>query len=446
MNIVGIRNGMVMQRGNDNHCDISFFCDEEITEILCSGGNSPILTKTEKGYNLKGIYAGGPYTLTINKVKFTDIYVGDLWVLAGQSNMQGVGRFPFAKTNDNPKIRAFYMQDFWDIANHPLHLPALAKHKVHAGASFPASPIRAVGPGLSFAKKMYKLTNVPQGLICCAHGGTSLAQWDPDLKSQGPDKSLFAAMYQRFIDNGSNVKGMFWYQGCAETKEQRHKQFTDRMIKLVKAVRDSFNKNIPIVQVQISRSSRTEQDNKNSNIAWTSVREQQRQLENHIENLDTVHTIAYRLDDRIHLSGLSQELLGEDAADSMFCLINGIGYDCLTGIKLQKIQCFKDDYDKELSRIVITFDNIHGSLQAGPRAMGFSLSSDSQYPEFTGIHDAYTDGNRVYLHTDYSFEVLKDMYLWYGFGRDNSCNIVDSKGRSLPGFGPIKLSNYAVRQ
>ena len=32
-------------------------------------------------------------TVVVNEEKFEDIYVGDVWLLAGQSNMQGVGRF-----------------------------------------------------------------------------------------------------------------------------------------------------------------------------------------------------------------------------------------------------------------------------------------------------------------------------------------------------------------
>ncbi len=59
-----------------------------------------ILTETEsseKGrrFHLTGICTGGPYTLTLTVGEqtfvFTEIYVGDVWILGGQSNMDGCG-------------------------------------------------------------------------------------------------------------------------------------------------------------------------------------------------------------------------------------------------------------------------------------------------------------------------------------------------------------------
>ena len=60
---------------------------------------------------------------------------------------------------------------------------------------------KGAGPGVSFANEMFRLTGVPQGLICCAHGGTTMAQWDPKLKKDG-DNSLYGAMLNRVKRNG----------------------------------------------------------------------------------------------------------------------------------------------------------------------------------------------------------------------------------------------------
>ena len=61
---------------------------------------------------------------------------------------------------------------------------------------------------------MYDYEQVPQGVICCAHGGTSMDQWSPEGRDLGGDESLYGAMYRRFVHNGSRVKGMFWYQAA----------------------------------------------------------------------------------------------------------------------------------------------------------------------------------------------------------------------------------------
>ena len=68
MEICGINNGMVMQRGKDNCCDIFFTCSEKIASIECDcycGVYTPSVTESGNGYRLTGIEAGGPYTLKI---------------------------------------------------------------------------------------------------------------------------------------------------------------------------------------------------------------------------------------------------------------------------------------------------------------------------------------------------------------------------------------------
>ncbi len=66
---------------------------------------------------LEGLKAGGPYriTVTVGKESLTlkDVLVGDVWVLGGQSNMQGYGNLSGAYKNSSPMVRAYYMDDRW---------------------------------------------------------------------------------------------------------------------------------------------------------------------------------------------------------------------------------------------------------------------------------------------------------------------------------------------
>ncbi|MBQ7726819.1 MAG: hypothetical protein IJT66_06720, partial [Clostridia bacterium] len=219
--MIGIQSGMVMQRNADDVCAIHVSEIGDITSASFLGKTSGTVTATKEknGFLLTGIPVGGPYTVTLNDQTFTDIYVGDVWVLAGQSNMEGVGWLTeedvlFPGEED---IRAFYMTDSWGVAKHRLHRPWLAVDRVHTdvlkAVPGPQPERRGVGPGLAFAQEMKRVTGVPQGLLCCAHGGTTLAQWDPDLQEQGCSKSIFAAAVRRFRANGSHVRGLFWYQG-----------------------------------------------------------------------------------------------------------------------------------------------------------------------------------------------------------------------------------------
>jgi carbohydrate esterase-like sialic acid-specific acetylesterase len=89
---------------------------------------------------ITGLPTGGPYNLTLKLVdknnntisKFTvqDILVGDLWILAGQSNMEGIGLLKDA-AKPNKNVRAFYMNDHWDIAKDPIHNLPQAFAQIH---------------------------------------------------------------------------------------------------------------------------------------------------------------------------------------------------------------------------------------------------------------------------------------------------------------------------
>lgn len=449
MKIKGLQNGMVMQRDENNLCDVYFESDAEIKSVSVSSKfSNPKAEKDGNRWHLTGIRVGGPYILTLNDDVFTDIYVGDVWLLTGQSNMQGIGRMVDTEHNDNSAIRAFYMDGHWDTANHPLHRPGEAIHKVHTKV-LNATPenynIKGVGPGLSFAKKMFDLTAVPQGVIACAHGGTNLYdQWDPKKLNLGSDESLYAATYDRFIMNGANCKGIFWYQGCSDSHEEVYKQYTDNMIELVNAFRKDFKADLPFVEVQIARCSWSDSDNPESMKAWTSIREQQRTLHEKIENFDTVHTVAYRLADCIHLCADAQRIVGKDAAEAMYCLIYGKLYGCVPGIKLRSMEVYQDEFDPNISSIILEYDNVHGKLCDNGRAMGFERAWNPDWGEHCGIFDVFCDGNRVTLRCDFPKEKIIGQYLWYGMGRDNCANITDEEGRSLPGFGPIKIKEGKI--
>ena len=90
----GLKSGAVLQRDENNLCRCTFGAD------VCGEIRSSI-GKTEKigdgVYSLEGIPVGGPYDIIISddreSVTLSAIYVGDLWLLAGQSNMEGSGKW-----------------------------------------------------------------------------------------------------------------------------------------------------------------------------------------------------------------------------------------------------------------------------------------------------------------------------------------------------------------
>ncbi len=384
---------------------------------------------------LEGLKAGGPYriTVTVGKESLTlkDVLVGDVWVLGGQSNMQGYGNLSGAYKNSSPMVRAYYMDDRWCRAEEPITCPPVAHAPVHwrlRGVDGPQpadwkDPMgKGAGPGVSFANEMFRLTGVPQGLICCAHGGTTMAQWDPKLKKDG-DNSLYGAMLNRVKRNGGFVSGMIWYQGCSDAKEETIPLFRQNMIRFVKALRRDFRfPGMPFVQVQIARLIYTDAT---SDKNWTCIREIQRTLQNSIRNLLTVPAIDLELDDGIHLSGKSQIILGRRLAEAAYTLTGG--KDALPPpIELDsvKMKCLPKINEVQF---IVSFKNVAGELVSAGRPVGFMFNTSQEDLSFR----TELKGNTAILHCGFGAPAMN---LGYGCCANPCCNIHDSAGRSLPAF------------
>jgi len=131
---------------------------------------------------LEPIKAGGPFTMDISREKdsfsINDIYSGDLWMCAGQSNMEMQMerlRDDFGEEweiADYPLIRLFNVVQEWDFS--------CVRDELTGGAWI--SPSKETlheftGTGWFFAKEMYKKHGVPVGLVRTAWGGTPIESW-----------------------------------------------------------------------------------------------------------------------------------------------------------------------------------------------------------------------------------------------------------------------------
>ena len=171
---------------------------------------------------------GGPYTISVTIKKGSStvtesvgpVFVGDLWVLAGQSNMEGVGDL-IDVTPPNTAGHAAGDGRQVGTAEEPLHWLVDSPDPVHSGdaktraersAKQHKTRTKGAGLGLPFAVALVEQTRVPVGLVACAHGGTSMEQWNPAKKDEGGN-SLYGSMLRQVKLAGGKVKGVLWYQG-----------------------------------------------------------------------------------------------------------------------------------------------------------------------------------------------------------------------------------------
>ena len=389
--------------------------------------------------DLKGIPTGGPYRLELGIGKaFTarqQFFVGDVWLMAGQSNMEGVGDM-IAPARPHPLVRVFSMRREWRLATDPLHLLIESPDSCHNGGK-QCSPEngeqarkkaqKGVGLGIFFGREMVRKLGVPIGLIATAHGGTSMEQWNPGLRGRGGD-SLYGSMMLSWKATGQPVAGMLWYQGESDAFPPAVASYTNRMKKLVAASRrDLRQSRLPWVVVQISRV-----HGANDPATWNSIQEQQRLLPGLVSRLETVSAIDLPLDDNIHIGAEGYPRLGKRVALAALHLMN-------TGEKRPpQLRAIVPSTDSKSGAVCLEvhFDSVVGGLRAPGLAAGFTLV-DGKGEVQPYIFKTKLQGNIVHLF--YGRPFVNDVRLHYGHGIMPICNITDGRDHALAAFGPVSV-------
>ncbi len=455
MSIRGIRNGMVMQRDpQTNLCEI--YC--WIADAIAPKSTMGELTALGNGqYKLTGIPVGGPYAFEITDGEtvcaFNDMYVGDVWVLAGQSNMEGVAVQTEEEIayNKNPlsSVRCYYFDGEWRAATSAIHKRFALVDPASAGEGQPSAVKRAadfnitdvrVGPGHFIGVRLFDLTGIPQGLIPCAKGGASLMEFSPDYDV--PD-SLYKQMINRIADCGNHVRGMFWYQGETDGfYVDRTEAFTQNMKYFVSTFRKELgDEALPIVQAQIGVTQVSGMDTVQNCHTWHKIRAQQEAMDEEIPALCTVSVSNASYQDVIHLDAKSQKRLGHVMADQMHRMLTGEGepIPTLREITVRAV-------GEKNSEIVTHYDHVCGKLCVPGDGVphGFSVTIDDDLPfahPYMNLGYVRLEKNRVVIGVENCYVDVNNAYLWYGAGPHTVCNIIDEKGRALLAFGPYKIVN-----
>ncbi|WP_029036533.1 sialate O-acetylesterase [Salinimicrobium xinjiangense] len=177
-----INDGMVLQREAEvklwgwasakEPVSISFLNQEYNTTANSSG---------EWSVSLKGLKAGGPYTMDItgsNKIQLKDVYIGDVWLASGQSNMElSMGRVEPLYADEianasNPKLRFFEVPKTYHFEE--------ARQELEAGkweAVTPENIRQFSAVAYFFAKDLYDQYQVPIGIINSSLGGSPAEAW-----------------------------------------------------------------------------------------------------------------------------------------------------------------------------------------------------------------------------------------------------------------------------
>jgi sialate O-acetylesterase len=222
-----------------------------------------------------------------------DVVVGDIWLAAGQSNMEfgmsaienraaelkdgnypGIRLFPIPKASS--PFPGFPLQGAWFPAD---------RRSLTQGGWYGFSAV-----GFMFGRKLHKETGVPIGIIEAAYGGSPIESWlspealaaepelaarlkeieaadsawaearksDPKAKHRWEDVSDYrelgpAVIYRAMVEPlaPTAIKGVIWYQG--ESNVGDGPAYAVKMRALAKTLRTAFgNPSLPLLYVQLA--------------------------------------------------------------------------------------------------------------------------------------------------------------------------------------------------
>jgi hypothetical protein len=232
--------------------------------------------------------------------------VGDLWVIAGQSNAAGYGHGP---VDDPPELglHLFRSDQRWGLATHPMNDSTGAVETV---SQEPRNPGHS--PFLHFARLLRRDLNCPIGLVQTSRGGSWLREWSPGEPE--PSGALARNMLARVTAAGGRVRGMVWYQGEAEGNGLEGATYLDRLGRAIGTWREGLGQpDLPVIVVQVNRH-RTGAPPPGVDLSWSQVREAQRMAARTIPGVFTIPSLDLALSDEIHTSPMGNMLLADRLA------------------------------------------------------------------------------------------------------------------------------------
>lgn len=348
--ISGLETNQVFQRTSKKAGELRFdlgrsSASRDSVEVTVQKGDFPVLTKkfpvskADEQIILAGVPMGGPYTVGVacggSGLEFQNIYVGDLWIISGESNAVGTGRNDsMAKAEMsgvhglNPRYGILEWQPardgFFDLT---------------------------VGPWVTAAQEFYQKTGVPVGLIGHAAGGKPIDYFLDETHQEMPH---LKPMIER---HGHKAAILFWYQGESDASSPESSgSYGSRLSAVVAAARrDTGNPDLKIGVVQLAKSPSSQDD------SFSPIREAQRQFVDADPHAALYATLPYEVNakDRIHLETAGCIQLGEQIGRHLAQVEQG-GEFHSPGPNLRETR-FADSGRKE---IVLTFSDADG-LQGG---------------------------------------------------------------------------------
>lgn len=177
-----VGDGMVLQRGS--RTDVwGWAAPGEIVTLTFQESTVSTTTSVDGRWSVRlpELIPGGPYHMEItasNRIRLDPVYVGDVWIASGQSNME----LPMHRVrplyqadidaSDEPRIRFFDVPQRFDFNTPWIDLPEGSWK-----AATPSNTRRFSAVAYFFARELLQATGVPVGIVHASLGGSPAEAW-----------------------------------------------------------------------------------------------------------------------------------------------------------------------------------------------------------------------------------------------------------------------------
>jgi len=386
---------------------------------------------------LDALTAGGPHAMTVrgnNTLELTDVLVGDVWLCAGQSNMQRtlplteLGDYAIARAT-HPRLRLLTLDRV--VAERPADD---AKVLAPWAACTPESVRSMSAVGYYFGVALQAELDVPIGLVNCSWGGTRAEAWtsEPALRANldlasvfvraeviraSPDldkqrQHLPAHLYNSLIAPLTRlpIAGVIWYQG--ESNEPWPNEYLALLPALIADWRAQWNQpDLPFGIVQLT-AYRPRQTQPAESSRWAMIRDVQRRVSDAVPRVGLAVITDIGNENDIHPA--NKRDVGSRLA--LWALAEVYGKPFVAGGPRLR------DANVSDGEVVLTFDQIGDGLVArgGAPLRGFAIAGEDR--RFIWA-EARIDGGRVIVRADDVPRPVAVRYGWSDYPAGNLFNV-----------------------
>lgn len=385
-----------------------------------------------------------------------DVLVGDVWLCAGQSNMQawvaGTDVEPLVASADVDLIRVFLVdvtatsqpQTRFRRGQPPGMVPVQREKMDEYGLKWKVSSVADArwfsAVTYAFGRALHARTGVPVGLITAALGGTRAQAWTPREALEN-EPSLRSLVTQPAAEMGDNARpsglyngsiaplqpfaiaGVVWYQGESDADNfEQARQYQQLLPALIQSWRRAWKRDLPFLIVQLPAFGNPHSAPADAPWAW--LREAQLHTVTGLDRTGLVVSIDTGSVDNLHPP--TKKIIGDRLAEMALDLASVEA----TRVKGPLLQSYKIQDDK----VVLRFAGVGEQLVTGEIVRGADRVSAQSLSGFEvcGADGKFVEAQARIVGTDGVIvsapQVPKPVAVRYGWAGFPRCNLFNSQG------------------